>query len=459
MKTRVLVVDDEDGSRTALTLLLSTWGYDVDGAESGEEALERARTFRPAIVIADLIMPGLDGLGVLKALRAELPDTVIVLLTGYATIETAVMAMREGAYDYLTKPVEPGRLSALLERALENVRMVHEVTVLRRQLQEVRGVGPILGTSAPMREVYRLIEQAAPTAAPVLITGETGTGKELVARTIHDLSPRRRQQFVAVNCSAIPETLLESELFGHEKGAFTGAVERRAGYFELANGGTILLDEITEMSPALQAKYLRALQDGVVRRLGGKSEVKVDVRVIAATNRDPVQAIKEGKFREDLYYRLNVLNVTLAPLRQRKGDIALLVEGFIKEFNEKYMKKISGIDDESLRILNTHEWPGNVRELRNTIERAVLQCEGERLAPDCLRTAAPFAVAASAPPAERSDAVVLPVGTKLDQAEKVLILRTLEAAQLNKTRAAKILGVSTKTIHSKLRRYQIARAS
>ena len=459
MKTRVLVVDDEDGSRTALTLLLSTWGYDVDGAESGEEALERARTFRPAIVIADLIMPGLDGLGVLKALRAELPDTVIVLLTGYATIETAVMAMREGAYDYLTKPVEPGRLSALLERALENVRMVHEVTVLRRQLQEVRGVGPILGTSAPMREVYRLIEQAAPTAAPVLITGETGTGKELVARTIHDLSPRRRQQFVAVNCSAIPETLLESELFGHEKGAFTGAVERRAGYFELANGGTILLDEITEMSPALQAKYLRALQDGVVRRLGGKSEVKVDVRVIAATNRDPVQAIKEGKFREDLYYRLNVLNVTLAPLRQRKGDIALLVEGFIKEFNEKYMKKISGIDDESLRILNAHEWPGNVRELRNTIERAVLQCEGERLAPDCLRTAAPFAVAASAPPAERSDAVVLPVGTKLDQAEKVLILRTLEAAQLNKTRAAKILGVSTKTIHSKLRRYQIARAS
>jgi transcriptional regulator with PAS, ATPase and Fis domain len=292
----------------------------------------------------------------------------------------------------------------------------------------------------------------------VLITGETGTGKELVARTIHDLSPRRRQQFVAVNCSAIPETLLESELFGHEKGAFTGAVERRAGYFELANGGTILLDEITEMSPALQAKYLRTLQDGLVRRLGGKAEVKVDVRIIAATNRDPVQAIKDGKFREDLYYRLNVLNLTLAPLRHRKQDIALLVEGFIKEFNEKYVKKVSGIDDESLGILHAHEWPGNVRELRNTIERAVLQCDDERIAPDCLRTAAPFAVAAAAAPAERSDAVVLPVGTKLDQAERALILRTLEAAQLNKTRAAKILGVSTKTIHSKLRRYQITRA-
>ena len=458
MKTRVLVVDDEEGSRTALSLLLTTWGYDVEGAESGEEALERARAFRPAIVIADLVMPGLDGLGVLKALRGELPDTVIVLLTGYATIETAVMAMREGAYDYLTKPVEPGRLSALLDRALENVHMVQEVTVLRRQLQEVRGIGPLLGTSPPMREIYRLIDQAATTAAPVLITGETGTGKELVARTIHDLSPRRRQQFVAVNCSAIPETLLESELFGHEKGAFTGAVERRAGYFELANGGTILLDEITEMSPALQAKYLRTLQDGLVRRLGGKAEVKVDVRIIAATNRDPVQAIKDGKFREDLYYRLNVLNLMLTPLRHRKQDIALLVEGFIKEFNEKYVKKVAGIDDESLAILHAHDWPGNVRELRNTIERAVLQCDGDRIAPDCLRTAAPFAVAAAAPPAERSDAVVLPVGTKLDQAERALILRTLEAAQLNKTRTAKILGVSTKTIHSKLRRYQITRA-
>jgi DNA-binding NtrC family response regulator len=448
MKTRVLVADDEESSRSGLELLLTTLGYEVESAADGEEAMAKARTFGPAVVIADLVMPGIDGLGLLKAVRSELPHAVVILLTGHASIETAVEAMKEGAYDYLTKPIEPRRLRALLEKAVEKAEVVREVTVLRRQLQQVRGLGLLMGTSPPMREVYRFIDQAAPTPAPVLITGETGTGKELVARTIHDLSARARQPFVAVNCSAIPETLLESELFGHEKGAFTGAMERRAGYFELADAGTIFLDEITEMSPGLQAKYLRTLQDGVVRRLGGKNEVKVDVRVIAATNREPLRAVKEGAFREDLYYRLNVLSIALPPLRQRREDVPLLVEAFIKEFNDKYDKSVKALDDAGMRLLMQHEWPGNVRELRNTIERAVVQSEGDRIGVSVL----PFAAPAPAP-AERPDAVVLPIGTKLDLAERELILRTLEANHRNKTRAAEILGVTPKTLHNKLQRY------
>src|SRR5262245_61000977 len=448
MKTRVLVVDDEESSRSGLVLLLTTLGYEVESADNGEEAIDRARTFRPAVIIADLVMPGMDGLGVLKAVRTELPHAVVILLTGHASVETAVAAMKEGAYDYLTKPIEPRRLRALLDKAVEKAEVAREVTVLRRQLQEVRGVGLLLGTSPPMREVYRLIDQAAPTPAPVLITGETGTGKELVARTIHELSPRGKQQFVAVNCSAIPETLLESELFGHEKGAFTGAMDRRAGYFELADAGTIFLDEITEMSPGLQAKYLRALQDGAVRRLGGKTELRVDVRVIAATNRDPLQAVKDGTFREDLYYRLNVLNVAMPPLRKRADDIPLLVEAFIGEFNEKYGKSVKSVDDASMRLLQQHPWPGNVRELRNTIERAVVQCEGDRIISAFLPFGPP-----PPEPTERPDVVVLPVGTKLERAERELILRTLEANHRNKTRAAAVLGVTPKTLHNKLQRY------
>ena len=466
MKTRVLVVDDEEDSRSALVLLLTTLGYEVDAAAEGSEAVERARVFRPAVLIADLVMPGLDGLGVLKAVRSELPGTMVILLTGYGSVETAVVAMKEGAYDYLTKPVEPRRLQALLEKAAEKAQVVQEVTVLRRQLQELRGLGPLLGTSSSMREVYRVIDQAAATSAPVLIVGETGTGKELVARTIHDLSPRARQQFVALNCSAIPETLLESELFGHEKGAFTGAVERRAGYFELADGGTIFLDEIAEMSPGLQAKYLRTLQDGVVRRLGGKAELKVDVRIVAATNRDPLHAIKEGRFREDLYYRLNVLTVAMTPLRARKEDIPLLVEAFTAEFSERYGKAVKGIDDASLRMLQAHDWPGNVRELRNTIERAVVHCAEDRIVLSCLapgswRTLAVTspAVSAAAHRTEPADAVVVPVGTTLETAERDIIGRTLEATNGNKTRAAEVLGVSTKTLHNKLRRYAAERAA
>ncbi|HMH76727.1 MAG TPA: sigma-54 dependent transcriptional regulator, partial [Candidatus Udaeobacter sp.] len=286
MKHRVLIADDDESGRGGLAALLGMWGYEVQEAVDGKDALERAPGFRPHIVIADMVMPVIDGIGLLKPLATTVPEAAVILLTAHGSIETAVSAMREGAYDYMTKPVDPRRLRVLVEKAVEKVQVNREVTVLRRQLKETRGLGPLLGVSPGMQEIYRLIEMAAPSPAPVLILGETGTGKELVARTIHELSPRAKGPFVAVNCSAIPETLLESELFGHEKGAFTGAMARRPGYFELADGGTIFLDEIAEMSPSLQAKYLRVLQDSQVRRIGGHDEVSVDVRVICATNKD-----------------------------------------------------------------------------------------------------------------------------------------------------------------------------
>jgi DNA-binding NtrC family response regulator len=449
MKHRILIADDEESARTGLASLLSTWGYDVDEAVDGKDALERAAEFHPSVVIADMIMPGLDGLSLLKPLSELDPAAVVILLTGHATVESAVSAMKDGAYDYLTKPLDPTRLRVLLQKAVERAEVLREVTLLRRQLRESRGFGPLLGVSAPMQEVYQFIELAGASPAPVLITGETGTGKELVARTIHQMSPRTRGPFVAVNCSAIPETLLESELFGHERGAFTGALERRAGYFELADAGTIFLDEITEMSPALQAKYLRVLQDGVIRRLGGKSELAVDVRVMAATNRDPARAVQDKTLREDLYYRINVLNISLPPLRHRREDIPLLVEVFIAEFNQKYERRCKSVDEAAMARLREHAWPGNVRELRNVIERAVVGCDGDLITPESL----PF-VSTPVPDTGQAGAILLPVGTTLEQAERELIEKTLATVSNNKTRAAAILGTTPKTLHNKARRWR-----
>jgi len=453
MKHRILVVDDEQDSRAGLTLLLSSLGYEVEGVEDGEAALERASSFRPHVIITDLVMPGLDGLDLLKSIGSVAPSSAVIMLTGHASIETAVQAVRDGAYDYLTKPVDPQRLQVLLEKAIEKAEMAREVAILRKQVKGSRGLGTLLGTSPAMQEVYRLIELAAPTPAPVLISGETGTGKELVARTIHDRSPRSRQPFVAVNCSAIPETLLESELFGHEKGAFTGAAERRAGYFELADAGTIFLDEITEMSGALQAKYLRVLQDGVVRRLGGKTELKTDLRVVAATNRSPLDAVKNGTFREDLYYRLNVMSVNMPPLRERREDIPLLVESFIEEFNAKYDKAVKGIEEASLAFLSAHSWPGNVRELRNTVERAMVGSDGPVISVKALQNAPGAEPRPVVETTDDSDAIVLHLGTTLEDAEREVLLRTLASTSNNKTRAAEILGCTPKTLHNKLQRY------
>jgi transcriptional regulator with PAS, ATPase and Fis domain len=299
-----------------------------------------------------------------------------------------------------------------------------------------------------MQEVFQLVDQAAPTSAPVLISGESGTGKELVARSLHELSPRNGGPFVAVNCSAIPETLLESEIFGHERGAFTGALERRLGCFELAHGGTLFLDEIAEMSPGTQAKFLRILQDGVVRRIGGKIELAVDARVLAATNRDPAQAIKDGSLREDLYYRLNVFSIVLPPLRERREDIPLLIEAFIEEFNRKYAKHIRSVDEVVERILMSHPWPGNVRELRNTVERAVVVCDAELIGPQHLPPGLTYATVGS-----ETEGVTLQVGVTVEEAERALILKTLASVGNNKARAAGILGISIKTLHNKLHRY------
>jgi DNA-binding NtrC family response regulator len=455
MAPRILLADDDHDTLEGLSTLLAGWGYEVAQASDGESAFKRALEFRPDLVIADLVMEGMDGLALASALQQECPTATVIILTGNATVDTAVAAMKRGVYDYLTKPVDTRRLRPLIEKALEKSEIVREVTLLRKQLKEARGLGRLLGTSRPMQEIYHLVEMAATTDAPVLISGESGTGKELVARTLHELSARRKAPFVAVNCSAIPESLLESELFGHEKGAFTGALDRRAGYFELADRGTIFLDEIVEMSPALQAKYLRILQEGTVRRLGAKGELSVDVRIVAATNKDPMKAVKDGIFREDLFYRLNVFAINMPPLRQRKDDIPLIVEAFIEEFNAKYDKRVKGVDEGTLKTLMQWSWPGNVRELRNVIERATVASPGDFISRDQLPVASPAAAPAAASPAvERDDVIVIPVGTTLDDAERDVLLRTLARHNGNKTRAADVLGITPKTLRSKLVRYE-----
>jgi len=451
MSRKVLIADDDHPSREGLAALLDGWGYAVEQAADGAQALDKARAVQPSVVITDLVMPAMGGLELLRSLGEELPFATVILLTGQGSIDVAVTAMKEGAYDFLTKPVEVSRLKLLIPKAAEKAEALREVALLRRRVKQLWGLGRLVGTSRAMQDVHRLIELAAPTPAPVLITGESGTGKELVARTLHDLSPRSRSAFVAVNCAAIPDTLLESEIFGHERGAFTGALERRPGCFELAHEGTIFLDEIAEMSAALQAKFLRILEDGMVRRLGGKTEIKVDVRVLAATNKDPAQAIRAGAFREDLFYRLNVVSLTMPPLRDRREDIPLLIQAFLEEFNAKYDKRITSVDEAALHALMAHGWPGNVRELRNSIERAAIVCDGTLITPGHLPSHPASRRAAPAPTGP--DAIAFEVGTSLEDAERVLILKTLAAASNNKTQAAHTLGISLKTLHNKLRRY------
>jgi DNA-binding NtrC family response regulator len=441
---RVLVVEDEPSTRLGLTELVSTWGFTTESAADGEEALQRITAFRPSIVISDLVMPRMGGLELLRALKEEGTAITTVILTAQGTVETAVEAIKEGAYDYLTKPVEPQRLKILLDKIVERQDTLREVKVLRKQLREHGSFGKMIGNSPHMRKVYQTIEQSAPTQANVLIWGESGTGKELVAQTIHQLSPRAQMPFVPINCAAIPETLLESEIFGHEKGAFTGASDRREGCFELADHGTLFLDEIAEMTPATQVKLLRVLQERKFRRLGGRQEQSVDVRVIAATNQNPADAVKNGKLREDLYYRLNVFAIELPPLRQRKEDLSLLVQSFLAEFNDRNNKSVSAVDPAAMRMLEQYNWPGNVREVRNVVERAVILANGEFIEPKQLPplvTDSPDVVKA---------VVALEPGTTVEEAERRLILMTLEHTRDNKTRAAEILGISLKTLHNKL---------
>ncbi|WP_396623425.1 sigma-54-dependent transcriptional regulator [Luteitalea sp.] len=445
---RVLVVEDDRAARIGLTELIRAWGYVAEDASDGEEALQKITTFRPGIVLTDLVMPRLDGLGLLRALQDQLTDLCVIILTAQGTVETAVEAIRDGAYDYLTKPVDPHRLQILLAKAVERQETRREVRVLRRQLRDKGSFGRIIGNTPTIRKLYRTIEQAAPTGASVLVWGESGTGKELVAQTIHQLSERIHQPYIAINCAAIPETLLESEIFGHEKGAFTGAVERRLGCFELAHRGTLFLDEIAEMVPVTQVKLLRVLQERTFRRLGGRTEQNVDVRIIAATNVNPLDAVQRGKLREDLYYRLNVFSIELPPLRQRREDIPLLVQSFIGEFSGRNGRHVKAVSQDAMAMLERYHWPGNIRELRNVIERATILSPGEFIEPAQLPPELSMPQAAAA----EQHRITLAAGTTVDEAEMRLIEITLAHTGFNKTRAAELLGISLKTLHNKLNR-------
>lgn len=456
MAERILVIDDEEGSREGLRRLLEAWGFEAGTAASAEEALDRIEGYAPHGVITDLVMPGIDGLELIRRLQTVYPVPTIVL-TGHGTIEQAVEAIRLGALDILEKPVEPPKLKILLEKLAGNREMQHEIRRLRSELRERGAFGQLRGISAVMREVYRMIERVAPSTLSVLVVGESGTGKELVAHTLHDLSPRRRGPFIALNCAAIPATLLESEIFGHEKGSFTGATQRKIGCFEMADKGTLFLDEIAEMDGSLQAKLLRVLQEQRFRRVGGTEVIESDVRLVAATNRVPREAIAEGKLREDLYYRLAGVTITLAPLRERPEDIQLLAQHLLEAYAERAGQPPLSLEPSAMERLVSYPWPGNVRELKNALERAALLCEAESIDVEHL----PPEVASAHQPgvaallARENDVprIVLPVGSTMEETERELIRSTLHHTAGNKTRAARILDISVKTMHNKVKKY------
>lgn len=453
-------MDDEENQRLGLASMISSWGFHTATAADGMEALEKWREYDPHVLLTDMMMPRLDGAELLRRLNAQGVQAPAIVITAFGNIETALTTMHElGAFWFLEKPIQPPVLRFLLERAAAQSMLSAEAERLQRQLAYQGVLGDLVGNSEPMQQVFSLVRQVAPTKAAVLITGESGTGKEMVARAIHRLSPRNTGPFVAINCAALPETLMESELFGHEKGAFTGAVERRAGCFELAQGGTLLLDELAEMPIGTQAKLLRVLEDSRVRRLGGKQESLVDVRVVASTNRKPEEAIRKGQLREDLYYRLNVFALELPPLRRRLDDLPVLAEAILRDLNKKHGTRITGISAEVLARLHRHGWPGNVRELRNVLERAAIvagagSIEAQHLQPNLGLGAQGVGGEVTASQAGTTgEGVFVPVGSTVEQAEKSLILITLAHTKNNKTRAAEILGISLKTLFNKLKEY------
>ena len=461
-RARVLIVDDEEDQRKGLANLIAAWGFQIETAADGREALERLESFRAHVILTDLNMPRMDGFELLRRLSLEGAAPTSIVLTAYGHIENALKTVHDlGAFWFLEKPIQPTALKALLQRAAAQGRLTEETERLQRQLGYKGVLEGLVGESPQMQEVFSLLRQVAPSSAAVLITGESGTGKELVARAIHQLSPRRDEPFVAINCAALPESLMESELFGHEKGAFTGAVQRRQGCFELANSGTLFLDEIGDMPIGTQAKLLRVLEDSRVRRVGGSEETEVNVRIIAATNRPLEDAVGEGALREDLYYRLNVFHIHLPPLRERKEDVLPIAEELIRRHNERHDCRVVRMHPDIVERFRLYHWPGNVRELRNVLERAVILAGEGQILPSHIigfESDDKSEEAAIADP----NSVHLPVGTTVRDAEKALILKTLEHTGNNKTRAAKILEVSLKTLHNKLKEYEAqesARAS
>lgn len=445
MKFNVLVVDDEKNIRAGLGKAIELDGHNVVLAEDGRQALDLLEHEEIDLIIADLKMPRVSGEELLRRVVESYPTLPVIILTGHGTIETAVQAMRDGAYDFLTKPVNLDRLSLLVKRALSTRELALQHRALQEELQQKRQFANIIGKSAEMKRIFDVVRQVAPTRASVLITGESGVGKELIADAVHQMSNRSDKPFVKVHCAALSESLLESELFGHEKGAFTGAVARKRGRFELAHLGSIFLDEIGEIAPSVQIKILRVLQEKTFERVGGEQTLEVDTRIISATNKDLKQEIERGTFREDLFYRLNVVNIHIPPLRERKEDIPILVSAFIKEFATENEKPVEGIDAKARALLYTYSWPGNVRELRNSIESAVVMAKGPIITPDDL----PPSVASDT----ESNYVRVQLGATLADAEKELIRANLAANNGNKSRTAEVLGIGRKTLHRKLAEY------
>jgi DNA-binding NtrC family response regulator len=447
-KGRILIVDDEVNARTALCELLRDEGYAVESAADGFKALGKAAEFAPDLILTDLKMPGMDGIQLLGRIHEQDPDLPVVVMTAFGEVETAVGAMRAGARDYLAKPVNVGELSVVLSRELEQRRLRQEAVMLRARLAEKYSFDNIVGSSAPMQEVFKTVSQIAGSRASVLITGESGTGKELIAAAVHERSPRAKGPFVKLHCAALAESLLESELFGHERGSFTGAQTRREGRFHQAHGGTLFLDEIGEISPAVQVKLLRFLQEREFERVGGNETISVDVRVIAATNRDLKKMVADGKFREDLFYRLNVINVEMPALRERPSDVPLLAVHFLRKYAGENGKELSGFQPDALAQLSEYAWPGNVRELENVVERAVVMTRGPQITKaDLPQHLVPSSASRGGPQ--------IP-GASMDEIERYAITKTLEATGGSTSRAAEILQMSVRKIQYKLHEYESA---
>lgn len=461
-KGRILVVDDEGSQREILRAILSAEGYSVETASGGAEAVRRCQEKPYDLVLTDLRMPGTDGLALVERLPRDNPPTLVILMTAYGSLDSVEQALKRGAFDYLTKPLEREELLLTVRRAFERIQLSLENRLLRQQLEERFRIEGIVGSHFRIQEVFEKVGKISNSHSTVLLIGESGTGKELIARIIHRQSQRQDRPFIAVNCAAISESLLESEIFGHERGAFTGAAERRAGCFELAHGGTIFLDEVAEMQLPTQAKFLRVLQGETFRRLGGKNEIDVDVRVIAATNRDPVEAVKDGLLREDLFYRLNVVSIVIPPLRERSTDIPQLVEYFIKKHGAGAGKPIQGISNEAMRILMNYHWPGNVRQLEAVIERASLLSEGPEIKHYDLPIEIrffnlPVQLAPSSSSGSKFAIEIPEQGIHLEALERDLILQAMEKSDWVITKAARLLGLSYRTLQYRLEKFHIKR--
>ncbi|HBH04281.1 MAG TPA: DNA-binding response regulator [Candidatus Rokubacteria bacterium] len=445
----LLIADDDPGLRESLERTLTREGYHVVLASDGNAALERLRGGGIDLVLTDLKMPGLTGIEVLRAAKAIAPDVDVILLTAFGTVEEAVRAMKDGAYDFLTKPFQRAQVLRLIRQALERRELIQQNRELQQRLDVLLQQGIAIGASPAFRRMMTLVDQVADSSATVLIQGESGTGKELVAKTIHARSARTKGPFVAVNCAALPETLLESELFGHEKGAFTGAAGRKEGRFELADGGTLFLDEVADLSAVTQPKILRVLQEGEFERLGGTRTMRVDVRIVAATNQDLAQMVRDRRFREDLYYRLNVVPIEVPPLRERIEDLPLLVEHFVRQYGQQFGKRVQGLSREALRALSLYRWPGNVRELQNVVERCVVLAEGPQIELNDL----PLDVLIPDHRIRVRKANRLPLKDATEAFEHQIVLRVLERVKGNTSEAARILGVHRNSLNRLLERW------